>query len=847
MALDSQDSNISSLVLDASEITYDRVFEEIIKAISPKTIVSTNQSVIEAFVDILSEISPISVNMLDVYSKDTSITNIENVQLGFAKMYLNNFYSVWRQAETDYILRNRLENLLQKYRDLDSEELLEDISFFDDENSMYTAERYTLGKDFKEKKGTATAIEYAYKVGWLAGIEGPLRTEYDFNLIQEECIGGVSQGFWICDSLVTPCSGLDGSGTSKLINSFIISEEVTGELCTPFTYQIEGSMLPELFEAFVVPLAHPVGFRYIYTKVLKLALVDYFNIEYVYSADKVNIYSLCPLGDCSKVSTTLMASKDSLGVSKSYLKYIEEGKIYLGLFKDYTFKKYIFANGDYVIEYVLSSAGVVAERVIHYYDASLIEDGNIILNSIFNSNLYWNIPDNSAWHIDTDLGVGVLDSGLIGDYISQPIALEVGVEYLISVDVSNIAGKAQLSLGQWQTYDESGVLIPGVYDTQIYELESNLTYSFYYTARGGEHFRISASEDNSSVMIDNILVTKNQPALEFPAETHSSIELVNLSLPVPILYTYDAIESFDMYTSTTENMNDLYFLNSGDLTPYIGSIVVNNFYYGESTYLTTGEEQIVIIGRSNTVNYTILGLGSGNIGTIYKAVYDLGSIDINTEDFLNTLRWSVFVLNNSAGDPDDDITNEGGFIIGNYVLPWGSPDTAYMYDTFSADVIGVPWVENYVNQDFIDPTKWTVGSSWSIITNTSPELNKASKLATIETTEEQRTIYRYYDLVPDIGHYVKVTVHIEVSPEDINLTDTWIDVVIGDNAAHRYYDSGTKEVMLQYNGNNKIKFIASDNFEGSINNITSISCSINSVYDGNIDLYDGNIIYADGN
>lgn len=829
MALDANNTQIASSVLDASSVTFDRVFEEIINAITPNSISIPNKSLIEAFVDILAEVSPISVNIIDAFSKDIKAKNIENVQDGFAQMYLNNFYYVWKRAENDYILRTRLENLLERYKSTDNNSLFEDTVFFNDEKSLYTVERYILGKNFKEKKGTATAIEYAYKVGWLAGIEGPLKSDYHFNIIHEECTGGLTKGFYICNSLITPCSGLIGSGVSKLINTFKISDTVDATTCTPFTYRVEGNMIPELFDAFVIPLAHPVGFRYIYERVLSHIMEDYFNLEVIFTADEVNVYSLCPDSDCSEVKKTLMASSIDTGVSKSHLRTIERGRIYSGTYEGYEYNKYIFENNDYIIEYVYSDITIISERVIHYFDYSQMMENNIILNSSFDTIYFWDFLNNSSWYIDTTLHIASLENGQLNDYISYPIALEVGVEYLISIDVSDLVGRAQLDLGSWKTYDENGVEIVGVFDTAIYYLEDNLTYKFYYTARGGEYFRISASTAGTSLNIDNIILTPYIPTMSFAANTHSSIELIGLSLPKHILYTHDILDEFIVTNILTDDMNELYYNYSGELTPYIGDIIINDFYYGTSTYtlldkVAIGDVEIVEVTRYDTIDYKVSEITiNGTTNTIYQAISDLGTINLYLENFTDTNRWSVFLYDSDTGDPDDDVTNEGGFIIGNHVIPWGDPRTAYMYDDFESEIIGPPWTSNFVDNDFIDPSKWTLGSSWTMEIGSTPNLNKASAYI-INETEINRTIYRSLDMLPDLGNFIKVTIGIYMIPESISQADAWIDIYIGDHDPHRYYDSGVKEIMLPYDGNNTIKMIASDGFEGNINNVLSVSC-----------------------
>ena len=358
---------------ESAKFVNDVVFENIANSISPESISKENKELIDSFVDILSEISPISVNILDTFYTGNKNENLKELQNTFSEIYLNNFISIWNRAKNDYVLMNRLKSILKKYEQNGYDDFINsNVSFFENIDELKKTERYILGKNFKEKKGTKTALEYAYKTIWKANIEGPLKTNYDFNMIENECTGGnLTRGFYICSSLTNPCTyEPDGtSGTSKLIGTFTIEndpDKVDNSTCSPFSYQIEGNMIEALFNAVVVPLAHPVGFRYIYEKVTNTNFEDYFNIEYYYTADKVSVLSLCYNNDCSEVTEDIYSSKNGSNITNSNLKNIKTGKFYSGTFKDYSYEKYIFDNEDYLISYTKADDSGDIERIIHY-------------------------------------------------------------------------------------------------------------------------------------------------------------------------------------------------------------------------------------------------------------------------------------------------------------------------------------------------------------------------------------------------------------------------------------------------------------------------------------------------
>jgi len=775
--------------LDSSILRTDKVFEGVINAISPKTIVDENKALIDAFVNILAEESPISVNILDVFSKNTNIESIANVQEEFARMYLNNFYYVWRQAKNDYKLRNRLEDILQQYKDLGAEELTNsNLSFFDDEQSMYTAERYIVAKTFKEKKGTDTAIEYAYKLAWLAGIEGPLRDAYNFEIEHKPCVA-FSSGFVVCGSDTGtvgypsperpgPNSEINGVPTtydcgdalSKSIGTFLIAETTEAVTCQPFEYSVEGSLLPEFYDAFVAPLAHPVGFNYIYKKILELVFKDYFNLEYVYIADSIGVESLCPDGDCSRPQHEIYAEKTEIdadgqvissggGITNSSLKYFESGVVDVGEFRNYSFEKYIMANESYLISYTDNSPSASSERVIQYFDIPANRANNLLQNSSFDNSTYWKTDSNSIWNIG-DSKAFVVDAGISpeNNRISQNIALTPDEAYIIQIEVSDLVGSLFIQIGDFVTYDDLG----NVTGSEIveFELTEDLTYAIDYVARGGEKVEIYTKVDNASFKIDNVMIIPNSPSKVYQSYEHSTITLSNLLTPIPILFTHDIFGANGAQSSLyIEDMNELYYshLTKDQLQPVVGplagtieaiglpnsilgNMIINEFYHGQSTYSTNGVEQFVLVSKDNTVDYKVESSdgGTGTLRTRYAAFQDLGEIDLNIENFLDVTRWTVRLVNiDTVQDQDDDtITNEGGFVIGSVntvpkgsIIPWGDPDTAYMRDELNLDRDAPPvFVEGFDVNDFQDPSKWFTQTDWAITDFGqfgTPELNYA--------------------------------------------------------------------------------------------------------------------------
>jgi len=360
-------------------VSNDTVFEQVATGIAPKIISVENRAVIEAFADILSELSPVSVNNMDIFYKgdpsgSSHPNHIKGIQDGFAEMFLENFWSAIENAKNDYKLRNRLQDILASFVDSEGNSLLTgDLEFFTNTDELYTMERFLAGKEFKLKKGTHAALEYAYKAIWQAEVEGPLRQDYSFNITADDCPSRFLEGFYInpIDDPIHP---------GVIIGTARISDYVSGAtVCNPFKYSIEGSMLTEFFLAVVKPLAHPVGFNYDFIKSNAINFEDIYGSSIITRASSVRVYSLCPDGNCAEPSEIVYAARGNVvSVSNSELRNTETGKIYIGERAGQSFTKYIFENGGYLISYTITSdTGIDYE--IEYY----ANNGDLIPTDVF--------------------------------------------------------------------------------------------------------------------------------------------------------------------------------------------------------------------------------------------------------------------------------------------------------------------------------------------------------------------------------------------------------------------------------------------------------------------------------
>jgi len=619
---------------------YDKIFETLIDNIAPQRIMSKNKLLLESFVDILGEVSPISVNIIDVFNKNRQYkehSHIKGVQDGFAQMFLENFWSVVHKAQNNYALQNRLNNILAKYTELAgaTDALQSELVFFGNTDELYTEERYILGKDFKEKKGTGTAIEYAYKVGWLAEIEGPLRDSYYFKLHTPECTGGIPKGIIIaCENPYTPspeapspdqngdtwaahpaCTGVPYPN-ERFINEFYIGEELDDNDCRPFSYSVEGSMIPALFEAFVIPLAHPVGFSYSYKKVLIIDFIDYFNLEYIYTANKVSVKSLCPNGDCAVPEEDIYGLRGGGGITNSELKYYETGDIYVGDFKGWSYDKYTFANGSYLVSFKYVSPRGVNQEVIHYYDIADIEASqNIIKNGDFDDNSEWNLGSN--WSIVN--GKAVNSGGGVDDKLSQSVVLEANKTYNLRITATLDSSNDNFII------DVGGVIInilsTGTTNTSVVIGDSN----------SGE---FSIYGNNKTFSIDDISLVKIEPTTVYNDYTHSSIIIDNPTPPVAVLYTHD-IFSYSQDFAIGDHITIPIFDDDRTNLPCHNIVVNPKFTIDASTIINNGDF-LEPIGTY----WTAVGNWQQHIDPVYHGVY--GYMTLTNGTITDTLSQNLY-------------------------------------------------------------------------------------------------------------------------------------------------------------------------------------------------------------
>jgi hypothetical protein len=130
--------------------------------------------------------------------------------------------------------------------------IIENISEVLNNEYIYTA------KEFKQKKGTVPAIEYAYNA-----IRGTGLQTIEVNTDLQDKVFSIKEG----------------TDTENI----------------PFIFRVEGSLYKEVYENTVKPIVHPVGFGYLYSKLSSLFFDEFVNVYVTYPNTIVKV--VCIVGN----------------------------------------------------------------------------------------------------------------------------------------------------------------------------------------------------------------------------------------------------------------------------------------------------------------------------------------------------------------------------------------------------------------------------------------------------------------------------------------------------------------------------------------------------------------------
>jgi len=253
----------------------DIVLDRIIHTLTPPPVWAENAELLMAFSQTLVNYSPISININDYWNKHELYNLLEvsedntfemavynninpfkkykgpqkayfinatlHLREAIADVYMKNFYDQAVKSRTSYTLRRNLYNsFAQKNIETDDKDAL----LFTNINAIFSDENAIVYKEFNQKKGKAISFKYANKVVHDAKIEGVLGEDEFFS--EYETLG-------------------------------------------VFDYKVTSSILPDVYNAFVKPLTHPLGFKNSYSKECRSEFTDTVLTKEIWTADEVSV------------------------------------------------------------------------------------------------------------------------------------------------------------------------------------------------------------------------------------------------------------------------------------------------------------------------------------------------------------------------------------------------------------------------------------------------------------------------------------------------------------------------------------------------------------------------------
>jgi len=583
--------------IDVKDSLYlkDKIFKKIVQAIIPNTISDDNKASIDGFVDILSNLSPISINITDVfYKRKTSLdpilnnknTNyIKGVQNQMNSIFMNDFWKIFNKYSHNYIIYHKIQEMLSEYDGIGGINPNMDFEFFKLFDSMFTEEKYISGREFKIRKGTKTATEFAYKSIWKAKVEGVFQEDYLFefsdefgnsdNMTEGSCINPNPP---VCTDPVN-CDCIE---SGQRIGTWLISNNIgtTIHKKMPYYYEVKGSLLPIFYHTMVRNLSHPVGYDMNYSRIFETTWEDYFNTFLPISVDSLVIKSLCYENDCNNPNIDYYITQGNpKPIINGELYKIENINNSLNEFNDYDITKYLFTTGQFILEYKQNvNLGLQTKTIIEYYGNDFTNYTQLLNNSEFDLNTDWSYG--SRWNIDTNNGIAILSGSGIDSIMSNEYDFLENTKYIIEIKINDIYGELNASI------ENSSIKINTI-GTHVlrYISYSNNTLDVI----------LQDTYEDSSCVVEYVRLYVDKPNKRYNESSHSSVLMENFKRLSPILLTYDDMEFSQTYLDE-DILNDNLSQIPDEKYPIIGKNIIIG---------TSGSNNSKLVFKTGCYNFDI--------------------------------------------------------------------------------------------------------------------------------------------------------------------------------------------------------------------------------------------------
>lgn len=221
------------------------------------------------------------------------------------KIYLSSLYSIITNVQQN-------KDITDKFEEGEGIVLEKDI------NEILNDEYFTTNKEYKQRVGTKLGIDYTY-----------LLAKY------------------------------------MQTNEFTESDFALNEL-QPFHFQTEGTIYRELYENVVKPLAHPIGFTYIYNRLIRETLVDLFGVKKVYDVSSIEVRCLSGYYD------VFTPDNDDTNIKADFLNRINP--LTAELFTEEEYNEFINVRTSKVIEEVeIDTKDGNPHKEVLFTDGTLLE------------------------------------------------------------------------------------------------------------------------------------------------------------------------------------------------------------------------------------------------------------------------------------------------------------------------------------------------------------------------------------------------------------------------------------------------------------------------------------------
>jgi hypothetical protein len=531
---------IEEIGMDSSLYLKDIIFKKIVNVIIPPIIDLENRELIDSFVDSLANLAPISINITDIFYKRKTTydpilntldsNHIKGIQDQMNKIFMNNFWSVYNKYSKDYIIYHKIQEMLHQYDGIGAVDKNMDYGFFENFESMFTEEKYIANREFVIRKGTKSAMEFAYKSIWKAKVEGIFQENYSFQYFDRYRWLEVTQGACInpdppecTDPLICECTE-----AGKEIGTWLIAETIDNETLSrnPFNYGIVGSLLPIFFHTMVRDLAHPVGFISDYTRAFSTEWEDYFNTYLPFWADAVMVKSLCYNGDCSTPNTDYYVTTDGTpSITNSTLDNIQELELLLTRYINFKATKYIFKNKQFLLEYTQRiSSGLQPKTIVEFYGNDFSTFEQLLLNNEFNNGFQdWSAGD--RWSVAGGI-VSLLDTGN-NDILYQSFTFLGDTKYVLEVNVLEIQGEIKVNLSSVESLI---IRNPGKHIIRLLNFNELISEVI-----------VQDNALGSTCKIEYINLYEDLPNTIYNEDSHSAVLMDDFKRLPPVDQTYDII------------------------------------------------------------------------------------------------------------------------------------------------------------------------------------------------------------------------------------------------------------------------------------------------------------------